>query len=155
MQINGEWLLFDDSSVCPAIRGAIMTGNGSWQPAEFLVDTGADRTVLSAATLSKLGLQPSVSQERISGLGGLAESVVVETRIQPTRETGGKVVFRGQYAAATEVAALDVCVLGRDITGLFAVIVDQPGDVVCLLGQRHRYTHVTGAHPAGCTGVEL
>jgi hypothetical protein len=30
-------------------------------------------------------------------------------------------------------------VLGRDITGLFAVIVDQPGNVVCLLRQRHRY----------------
>ena len=49
-------------------------------------------------------------------------------------------VFRGQFAAATEVDALDINVLGRDITGLFAVIVDQPGDVVCLLGQRHRYT---------------
>jgi hypothetical protein len=31
-------------------------------------------------------------------------------------------------------------VLGRDIAGLFAVVVDRPGNVVCLLGQRHRYT---------------
>jgi len=30
-------------------------------------------------------------------------------------------------------------VLGRDILDLFAVIVDRPGDVVCLVGQRHRY----------------
>jgi len=42
--------------------------------------------------------------------------------------------------AVTAVDALDINVLGRDITGLFSVIVDQPGDVVCLLGQRHRYT---------------
>ena len=49
-------------------------------------------------------------------------------------------VFRGQYAAETEVEALDISVLGRDIPGLFAVIVDQPGNVVCLLGQRHRDT---------------
>lgn len=35
-------------------------------------------------------------------------------------------MFRGQYAAVTEVEALDISVLGRDITGLFAVIVDQP-----------------------------
>jgi hypothetical protein len=34
---------------------------------------------------------------------------------------------------------LDMNVLGRDIAGLFAVIVDRPGNVVCLLGQRHRY----------------
>jgi hypothetical protein len=36
--------------------------------------------------------------------------------------------------------ALDVSVLGRDLTSLFAVIVDRPHRVVCLLGQRHRYT---------------
>ena len=51
MRINGEWLLFDDGVMRPVIRGEILTGGGSWQPAEFLVDTGADRTVFSAATL--------------------------------------------------------------------------------------------------------
>jgi hypothetical protein len=30
----------------------------------------------------------------------------------------------------------------HDITGLFAVIVDRPGDLVCLVGQRHRYSIV-------------
>jgi hypothetical protein len=33
-----------------------------------------------------------------------------------------------------------MCVLGRDVSDLFTVIVDRPGNVVCLLGQRHRYT---------------
>ncbi len=66
--------------------------------------------------------------------------LVVETRIRFYRETGTIVVFRGQYAAMAEVGALDVSILGRDISSLFAVIVDQPGNIVCLLGQRHRYT---------------
>jgi hypothetical protein len=57
-----------------------------------------------------------------------------------SREEDGKVVFRGQYAAVTELEVLDMSVLGRDVTGLFALIVDRPGNVVCLLGQRHRYT---------------
>ena len=35
--------------------------------------------------------------------------------------------------------ALDVCVLGRDITGMFAVIVDHPANTVCLLRGGHRY----------------
>ena len=48
-------------------------------------------------------------------------------------------MFRGQFAAATAAEVLDMSVLGRDITGLFTVIVDQPGDVVFLVGQRHRY----------------
>ena len=144
MRINGEWLLCDDGIVRPVIRGEILAGNGTWQRAEFLVDTGADRTVFSAATLAMLGLQPLITQERIGGLGGVAKSVVVETQIRLTREEAGKVVFRGQYAAVTELEALDISVLGRDITGLFAVIVDRPRDFVCLLRDRHHYTIVQG-----------
>ena len=83
-------------------------------------------------------------QERFGGLGGLVAAVVVVTQLRLTRETGSTVVFRSQFAAVTAVEALDICVLGRDITGLFAVLVDYPGDIVCLLGQRHRYTIVQG-----------
>jgi len=50
------------------------------------------------------------------------------------------VTFCGQYAAVTTPEALDMNVLGRDITGRFAVIVDPPGNIVCLLGQRHQYS---------------
>ena len=124
----------------PLMSGEILAGNGSWEKSEFLVDTGADHTVLSAATLAKLGLQPLPIQEGISGLGGMADSVIVETQLRLTREDAGKVVFRGQYAAVTELEALDIRVLGSDITRLFAVIVDRLHDVVCLLGQRHRHT---------------
>jgi hypothetical protein len=77
--------------------------------------------------------------ERIGGIGGVVESVVVETQIRLTRENGGKVLFRGQYAGVAEVGALDMSVFGRDLTSLFVVIVDWPQQVVCLLGQRHRY----------------
>jgi hypothetical protein len=95
--------------------------------------------VFSAATLAKLGLQPLARQEGLSGLGGMADAVSVETQIRFTHADAGNVVFRGQYAAVTELEALDISVLGRDITGLFAVIVDRLHDVVCLLGQRHCY----------------
>jgi len=73
-------------------------------------------------------------------LGGLVDSVVLQTEIQLARETGGKVIFRGQFAAVMELEALDISVLRRDITESFAVIVDQPGDVVSLFAQRHRYS---------------
>lgn len=139
MRIDGQWLLGDDGVMRPMISGEILADNGSWERSEFLVDTGADRTVFSAATLAKLGLQSLVMQEGISGVGGIADSVIVETQIQLTREDADNVVFRGQYAAVIKLEALDISVLGRDILGLFAVIVDQLHDVVCLLGQRHRY----------------
>lgn len=139
MRIDGEWALFDDGVVRPIISGDIKAGSGAWIKMPFLVDTGADRTVFSAATLARLGLQALIAQDSLSGLGGLAAAVIVATQLRLTREDAGKVMFRGQYAAVTALEALDISVLGRDITGLFAVIVDQPNNVVCLLGQRHRY----------------
>jgi len=134
MRIDGQWLWCDDGIMRPVMSGEILAGNGSWEKSEFLVDTGADRTVLSAAILAKLGLQPLPIREGISGWGGMADSVIVETQLRFTRADACKVVFRGQYAAVTELEALDISVLGRDITRLFAVIVDRLHDVVCLLG---------------------
>jgi hypothetical protein len=140
MRIDGQWLVCDDGVRRPVISGEIRAADGSWEKSEFLVDTGADRTVFSAATLARLALQPLAMPEGLSGVGGMAASVIVETWMRLTREDAGKVMFRGQYAAVTELAALDISVLGRDIIGLFAVIVDRLHDVVCLLGQRHRYS---------------
>ncbi len=140
MRINGEWYVCDDGMVRPVIRGEILDGMGAWRPVPFLVDTGADRSVLSAPILVSLSLQPIVTHDRLAGLGGIADVVVVETQVRLTHEEFGKIIFRGQYAAVTELEALDMSVLGRDITDLFAVIVDRTRDVVCLLGQRHQYT---------------
>jgi aspartyl protease len=142
MRIDGQWLVCDDDVVRPVISGDIRTADGAWEQCEFLVDTGADPTVFSAATLAKLALHPLAMPEGLSGVGGMVATVSVETELHLTRADGGNVVFRGQYAAVTELEALDISVLGRDIIGLFAVIVDWPQDMVCLVGQRHRYTIV-------------
>ena len=113
MRIDGEWLLCDDGILRPVIRGEILASDGTWQRAEFLVDTGADRTVFSAPVLASLRLQPVVTRARLGGVGGVVNSVVVETQVRLTREESGKVVLRGQYAAVTELQALDISVLGR------------------------------------------
>jgi hypothetical protein len=144
MQITGEWYLCDDGIERPIIRGAVLASDGLWQPSLFLVDTGADRTVLSADALRSLRCPHVPAEDRLGGVGGLIRPVLVETVIRLTRENGHRVTFRSQFAAVTELEAFDMSVLGRDITNLFAVIVDRPGDLVCLMGQRHRYTIVAG-----------
>jgi hypothetical protein len=109
----------------------------------YLTDTKVSRLtwipVFSATILTALCLRPGVTHDRLGGVGGVVNAVVVETQVRFNHEEAGKVVFRGQFAAVTELEALDMSVLGRDITGLFAVIVDRPHDIVCLLGQRHQY----------------
>jgi hypothetical protein len=138
MRINGEWYLCDDGVVRPIVRGELLARDGSWLDVEFLLDIGAYRTVLVADLLRWLAPGGPIGQP-LNGLGGTAASVNVATAIRLSTDQGNKIVLRGQFAAVTESAALDMCVLGRDITSMFAVIVDQPQNVICLLSQRHRY----------------
>jgi hypothetical protein len=142
MQVTGEWYLCDDGTERPVIRGAVQTIDGSWEPMLFLVDTGAGRTVLSGDTLAALRCPHLPTQDRLGGLGGLIRPVTVDTTIGLPSADGGRVTFHGQFAAVTDLETLDMSVLGRDITELFAVIVDRPSDCVCLVGQRHRYSIV-------------
>ena len=126
--------------VRPVIRGELQASDATWVKAPFLVDTGADRSVISAEILSALHLRPIDSPDRLSGVGGLADSVIVETRIRFTVDEGGKAVFVGRFAGFTDMEALDMSVLGRDILNVFALLADRRADTVCLLGQRHFYT---------------
>lgn len=140
MRINGQWKHCDDEVVRPVMRARLLSAAGDWLIAEFLLDTGADRTVFDAQTLGKLGLPALEPEEDISGLGGATSSVVIETKLNLLRDDGTPVIFTSRFTAVTDPTALDLCVLGRDIMDLFSVIIDRPGNVICLLSQKHRYT---------------
>ena len=139
MRINGEWFVCDDDVVRPTVRGEFLSADGQWLDVRFLLDIGADRTVFDAALLPWLDRADPTGPTSLSGLGGVAPSVETPAPIRFTTDEGVKVVLRGKFAAMTRLEDLDMSVLGRDITRLFAVIVDQPGNVVCMLSQRHRY----------------
>ena len=49
------------------------------------------------------------------------------------RADGVTIHFRGRFAAWVDPTALDMSVLGRDITNLLALVIDRPGNSVCLL----------------------
>lgn len=140
MRINGEWLECDDGFVRPVIRGAILNVHRDWEPALFLVDTGADCTVFSAAILDVLGFDSSASDSRLAGIGGIVNSVKIDTQLRLSRDDGGIATFRGEYAAFTQLEAIDMSILGRDILEMFAVIVDRPSGVVTLIREHHRYS---------------
>jgi hypothetical protein len=137
--MNGFWSVCDDGVVRPVLPGDLQAANGSWVVAEFLVDTGADRTVLSASVLAKLGLL-LLTAPQLGGVGGSAATVQIDTSLRVKESGGGNMIFRGRFAAFTDPGVLDMSVLGRDIANLFAVIADRPGDTVCLLSAPHRYT---------------
>lgn len=119
--------------------GEILASDGRWLPIEFLVDCGADRTVIAAAALRLLNRPTIASEDALGGLGGSVPALLVATEIRLEDDQQVKFTFRGTFAALAELEALDMSVLGRDITNLFAVIIDHPGNTVCLLGQNDRY----------------
>jgi Aspartyl protease len=138
MLLAGHWLLCEDGVLRPVFRGKMVAVDGSLVEVEFLADTGADRTVSCAAVLERLGLPTLTASAQLGGVGGSTITVLVDTAIRLGRDDGGEAVIRGQFAAFTALDALDMSVLGRDLTNLFTLIVDRPRDVVCLLGTGHR-----------------
>jgi hypothetical protein len=139
MRIDGEWALCDDGVIRPVVRGEVEAADGSWLAAPFLVDLGADCTVLAHDVLRFLGFTTSLDQQDLGGIAGTTNASVLDTRVRLMRDDGATVTFRGRYAALTRPEAMELSVLGRDILGHFAVIADQPGGVVCLLRDRHCY----------------
>jgi hypothetical protein len=140
MRFNGEWLQCDDGIVRPVVRAEIMAAHSAWRPFDLLVDTGADRTVLSANVLNSLNLVTSQSLDRLGGIGGLVDTVTVTTRIRLTRDDEARAHFAGEFAACTKLEMLDMSVLGRDVLNMFAVIIDRRADLVTMIGGQHRYS---------------
>jgi Aspartyl protease len=144
MRIDGEWRLCDDGWVRPVFEGLVRAHDGTFIQVPFLADTGADGTVFSADAWHALNLAPDTDVIRVEGLGGRASSSVVKTDIKLISQSGRPFTFKGRFAAITDRVALDMSVLGRDITNRFALIVDRPQDVVCLIGQGHKYDITPG-----------
>jgi hypothetical protein len=139
MRIDGEWLFCDDGVLRPIVRGEVLNSIGIWKQVIFLVDTGADCTVISAAVAESLGFNSSPTSRTLGGVGGTADSVEIATQIRLFRDDRLNVIFRGQFGAMTRNESLDISVLGRGITNLFAVIVDRPGNLVALFRPPHHY----------------
>ena len=140
MLIRGLWKLCDDAIIRPVIESEVVAVYGSWLPVELLVDVGADRTVFSAGVLATLALPQLPFPYQLGGVGGTVATVAVAAQIRLPLGGGSTITFQGSFAAFTQADALDMSVLGRDIMNLFAVIVDRPGDEVCMIGQGHGYT---------------
>jgi hypothetical protein len=144
MLIRGLWTLCDDGIIRPVIESEVLGADGTWLRVELLVDVGADRTVFTAAVLAALALPLLPAPHQLGGVGGAASTVAVATHIRLPLGGGSTVTFQGSFAGFTQADALDMCVLGRDVMNLFAVIVDRPGDVICMIGQGHRYLITDG-----------
>lgn len=141
MVIVGEWQWGEDGITRPVILLDVLGLGGSYFDDYFLVDTGADRTVLSAGLLKKLQLLGNHTPPGVilAGIGGASPHVMVTTVLELPRDDGGVAHVRGDFAAFTDPAATDLSILGRDVLNNFDVITSRRGNVVLLLAGNHQY----------------
>jgi len=141
MRVNGQWALCDDGAIRPIVPGFVQAADGQLIEVPFLLDAGADRTVFSAQFLNRLQVLAVSRPERIllSGVGGQASSITVETVIGFKRDGGQVITVRGPFGVFLEYESADLSVLGRDVTNNFSVIYDYPHQTVALLAPPHSY----------------
>ena len=141
MRIVGEWLTCDDLVRRPSVRGRVAGADGSYSEDQFLIDTGADRTVFSAALLARLGTVAVVPSAEIAlqGIGGSSAFVLLSTVLELTRDDGGPAHIRGEFAAFIDPSVTDLSILGRDVLNHFDVILSRQRNEVPLLAANHEY----------------
>jgi hypothetical protein len=90
MQIVGEWWKCDDGVLRPTVRASVLAADGRAFSERFLVDCCADRTVLSATLLARLGIaiEPPQAGLMLQGIGGQSPFVELATAVEFVREDG-------------------------------------------------------------------
>ena len=134
MLLPGYWRVCDNGVLRPVFRGRIVSAGGFSLWSSSLWTPEPIGRCCPPPSLISSDCQAFRPTTTLGGVGGVSATVLVATAIHLPRAGGGDAVFRGQFAAFTAPEALDMSVLGRDVTNLFTLIVDRPRDVVCLLG---------------------
>jgi hypothetical protein len=141
MRIVGKWHKCDDGIVRPMLVIDAISAAGVVVEEMFLVDSGADRTVFSAALLGNLGGGNAAAPVGVSleGVGGIQPYVEIQAKLSLRRLDGGVATVQANFAAFTDPKATDFSILGRDVLDHFDLIVSRRRDEVTLLGPPSRY----------------
>ena len=141
MRIDGKWTLFSDGVSRPTIDGQLVGQLDQLFDVRFLVDCGADRTVLTHGLLEQLQLspRPPVDGTFIRGISGQTDYVNIQSILVLRTSEGGIAKVRGEFLGLTDPAASDLCVLGRDVTDNFDLILSRRRADVMLLAPAHEY----------------
>jgi hypothetical protein len=141
MVIVGEWRMCDDGVARPAVQALVGDPAETHLAAYFLVDSCADRSVLSADLLNRLGVSSSTPPADLifQGIGGSSEFVLVDIVLEFASQDGAPARVRGQFAAFTDQTATDLSILGRDVLNHFDIVLSRRNNEVLLLTLSHRY----------------
>lgn len=135
MVIEGSWELCDDGQTRPILRGSVRAADGALVAEDFLIDSGADRTVFSATLAARLQLpgQPLSPGSALCGVGGRTDAVLVSSSLHFLTDAGQPVRIHGEFASFTDPEATDLSILGRDVSDHFDLLLSRRKNQVVLL----------------------
>src|SRR5947209_2726493 len=109
MLVACKWTLCTDGFTRPMALLEVQDAAGALRKEWFLVDTGADFTVIAATTLRRLNLTivPGLGTSSVTGIGGASATVAVDTSIVVTGTDGSVGHFKSRYLAFTSSQASD------------------------------------------------
>jgi Retroviral aspartyl protease len=140
MEISGEWKPRDDGVVRPVLTANLVAQDGTLWSETFLIDSGADCTVLRAELIQSLGYPAGAYGNGLQGISGSTPAVQIATTLAFVAAAGTTVHVKGPFAAFTDPAATDIRVLGRDVLNSFDLILSRRRNQVLLLAGNHFYT---------------
>lgn len=139
MLLSGSWLLFPGLGLVPVVRLDVAQRDGTWQFVPFLIDSGAETTVVTPLVFRTMQFLSQPTQAHVAGVAGAVPALNVETRLRVRVGEEERFVFQIAVRMIQSEDAVDVCLLGRDVLNHFSLIIDRPQESVLLLRGPHRY----------------
>jgi len=104
MRVNGKWLLCDDGVIRPVVPGFVRATGGQLVEVTFLLDAGATAQSLARFYDLLRSLETHGNEQvLLSGVGGQARSITVETVIGFRRDDQRVVTVRGSSVSLPKV----------------------------------------------------
>ena len=142
MLVKGEWVACADGVTRPVVRLWVRGADGMLHQDTFLVDTGADRTVISTAYFHRLQLPAHLPPTglALTGISGTGTFLVAHATLEFSSDDGNPIRFHGDFAVFTDPQASETSILGRDVLDHLDLIVSRRRNEVLLLAPNHQYS---------------
>jgi hypothetical protein len=135
MRFDGTWVLCADGVERPAIFIDLLLPGGQLAQIPFLLDTGADATVVAYDVAQQLAAYTSLTPNAApaTGIGGAAATEILAVDLLFTTVDGRRSLIRGPLLAFASSSTSDLSILGRDVIDLFDLVYSRRNDQIALL----------------------
>ncbi len=135
MRIEGRWLAGQDGIERPVFDGYLDAPTGVRLACSFLLDTGADFTVLAPDVVDQLAgiVAPIATSTTANGIGGSQQVYDIAVDLVFFAVAGQQVRISGPLPIFVTPGTIELSVLGRDFIDQFTLVYARSRNVLRLL----------------------